>query len=596
MRIKFILIAFCLFWLLLLVRIYYISIKSNTYYDEIAKQNAIKVEELAPSRGSILDINGKPLSVNKLGFSIGIAPQLSSSRNKKILDKEIDFLADNLPNLDRKKLKKTYIKRDSPYSHEYVKVIDFITYDDVIKQFSKISQRENLEIKAASKRYYPYKDLASHVIGYVAKANLKDVQEDEVAKLVGYIGRTGIEKYYNGVLQGQKGEKRTKVTAFNEEIEELDKRLPTSNDLRLSLDLELQQYISELFAGQSGAIIVMNVKNGKVLAAGSFPEYDLNQFVSGISHEEWTKLANDFNHPFTNKLINGLYPPGSIIKMGVGIAFMESNILTPYTNYYCTGSFELGGRNFRCWKHDGHGTVNLNRAIRESCDDYFYKGSLRVGIDMISPVLEQLGFAQKTNVDLPYEFVGSVPSRTWKMQKYQKSWYQGETLITSIGQGYFLVTPMQVARHTALLATGYGVTPHFVDSVDGLEIDYGQDETVFNEVQKRYLPTIRKAMYEVVNHPNGTGHRYINTKVKIAGKTGTAQVVGIPQGEKERMKESELEYFKRSHAWFTSYGPYKDPQYVVTVMVEHGGHGGAAAGSVVSKIYDKLLEKGYIKQ
>lgn len=596
MRIKFILIAFCLFWLLLLVRIYYISIKSNTYYDEIAKQNAIKVEELAPSRGSILDINGKPLSVNKLGFSIGIAPQLSSSRNKKILDKEIDFLADNLPSLDRKKLKKTYIKRDSPYSHEYVKVIDFITYDDVIKQFSKISQRENLEIKAASKRYYPYKDLASHVIGYVAKANLKDVQEDEVAKLVGYIGRTGIEKYYNGVLQGQKGEKRTKVTAFNEEIEEIDKRLPTSNDLRLSLDLELQQYISELFAGQSGAIIVMNVKNGKVLAAGSFPEYDLNQFVSGISHEEWTKLANDFNHPFTNKLINGLYPPGSIIKMGVGIAFMESNILTPYTNYYCTGSFELGGRNFRCWKHDGHGTVNLNRAIRESCDDYFYKGSLRVGIDMISPVLEQLGFAQKTNVDLPYEFVGSVPSRTWKMQKYQKSWYQGETLITSIGQGYFLVTPMQVARHTALLATGYGVTPHFVDSVDGLEIDYGQDETVFNEVQKRYLPTIRKAMYEVVNHPNGTGHRYINTKVKIAGKTGTAQVVGIPQGEKERMKESELEYFKRSHAWFTSYGPYKDPQYVVTVMVEHGGHGGAAAGSVVSKIYDKLLEKGYIKQ
>lgn len=596
MRIKFILIAFCLFWLLLLVRIYYISIKSNTYYDEIAKQNAIKVEELAPSRGSILDINGKPLSVNKLGFSIGIAPQLSSSRNKKILDKEIDFLADNLPSLDRKKLKKTYIKRDSPYSHEYVKVIDFITYDDVIKQFSKISQRENLEIKAASKRYYPYKDLASHVIGYVAKANLKDVQEDEVAKLVGYIGRTGIEKYYNGVLQGQKGEKRTKVTAFNEEIEEIDKRLPTSNDLRLSLDLELQQYISELFAGQSGAIIVMNVKNGKVLAAGSFPEYDLNQFVSGISHEEWTKLANDFNHPFTNKLINGLYPPGSIIKMGVGIAFMESNILTPYTNYYCTGSFELGGRNFRCWKHDGHGTVNLNRAIRESCDDYFYKGSLRVGIDMISPVLEQLGFAQKTNVDLPYEFVGSVPSRTWKMQKYQKSWYQGETLITSIGQGYFLVTPMQVARHTALLATGYGVTPHFVDSVDGLEIDYGQDETVFNEVQKRYLPTIRKAMYEVVNHPNGTGHRYINTKVKIAGKTGTAQVVGIPQGEKERMKESELEYFKRSHAWFTSYGPYKDPQYVVTVMVEHGGHGGAAAGSVVSKIYDKLLEKGYIQQ
>jgi penicillin-binding protein 2 len=581
---------------MLLVRIYYISIKSNTYYEEIAKQNAIKVEELAPSRGSILDTNGKPLSVNKLGFSIGIAPQLSSKRNKQILDEELNFLAETLPNIDKNKLKKAYIKRDSPYSHEYVKVIDFITYDDVIKHFSKISLREKLEIKAASKRYYPYKELASHVIGYVAKANLKDVQEDDVAKLVGYIGRTGIEKYYNDVLQGQKGEKRTKVTAFNEDIEEMEKRLPQSSDIKLSINLDLQKYIAEIFEDQSGAVVVMNAKNGKILAAGSFPEYDLNQFVSGITNEEWEKLANDFNHPFTNKLINGLYPPGSVIKMGVGVALMESSLLTPYTNYYCTGTFELGGRNFRCWKKDGHGTVNLSRAIRESCDDYFYKASLRVGIDTISPVLEQLGFAQKTGIDLPYEFIGTVPGRNWKMQKYQKSWYQGETLITSIGQGYFLVTPMQVARHTALIATGYGVTPHFIDSVQGLEVDYGKDENVFNEIQKRYLPIIRKAMYEVVNHQHGTGFRYIKTQVKIAGKTGTAQVVGIPQGEKERMKEHELEYFKRSHAWFTTYGPYKDPQYVVTVMVEHGGHGGSAAGTIISKIYDKLLDMGYIEQ
>lgn len=586
--------AFFLFWLVLLVRIYYISIKSNTYYEQIAKQNAIKVEELAPFRGSILDVNGKPLSVNKLGFSIAIAPQLSSKRKEEILNSEIEFLAKNLHNIDAKKLKKTYIKRDSPYSHEYVKVVDFISHDEVIREFAKISLRENLEIKVASKRHYPYKELASHVIGYVAKANPQDVEQDAVAKLVGYIGRTGIEKYYNGVLQGQKGEKRTKVTAYNEEIEEIDKTLPMSNDIKLSLDLDLQKYISDLFAGMSGAVVVMNAQNGKILAAGSFPEYDLNQFVSGISQEEWVALANDFNHPFTNKLINGLYPPGSVIKMGVGLAFMESGVINPYTNFYCTGSFELGGRNFRCWKKDGHGTVNLTRALRESCDDYFYKGSLRVGIDTISPVLEQLGFAKKTEIDLPHEFVGSVPGRNWKMQKYQKPWYQGETLITSIGQGYFLTTPMQVARHTALLATGYGVTPHFIDSVEGLEVNYGRDETIFNELQKRYLPIIRKGMYEVINVPTGTGFHYVKTKVKIAGKTGTAQVVGIPQGEKERMKESELEYYHRSHAWLTSYGPYKDPQYVVTVMVEHGGHGGSAAGTTVSKIYDKLLEMGYI--
>jgi penicillin-binding protein 2 len=595
MRIKLLLFGFTAFWLILLVRIYYISIKSNAYYEEIAKQNAIKVDDLAPSRGSILDINGKPLSVNRLGFSIGIKPQLSSSRKREILEKEINFLVANIEGLDFKKLKKLYIKRDSPYSHDFVKVVDFISHDDVIGEFSKLSLRDNLKINIASKRYYPYKELASHVIGYVAKANLKDEQENPVAKLTGFIGRTGIEKYYNSVLEGQKGVKRTKVTAFNEELEEIDKKLPVSSDIKLSLDLELQQYVAKIFGKKSGAIIVMDAKSGKILAAGSFPEYNLNQFVSGISHKEWKELASDFNHPFTNKLINGLYPPGSVVKMGVALSFLETGLITPYTNYYCSGSMELGGRNFRCWKDRGHGKTNLRKAIRESCDDYFYKGSLKVGIDKIAPVLQNLGFATKTGVDLPFEFVGSVPGRSWKMQKYQKPWYQGETLITSIGQGYFLATPLQVARYTALLATGSSITPHFIQSVGGLDVDYGKKD-ILTFTQKKNLPLIRKAMREVISHPRGTGRWYIKSKVDIAGKTGTAQVVGIPQSEKKRMKESELEYFHRSHAWFTTYGPYKDPQYVVTVMVEHGGHGGAAAGKVISKIYDKLLEMGYIKK
>ena len=595
MRIKLLLMIFSAFWLMLVVRIYYISIKSNTYYEEIAKQNAVKTQDLAPFRGSIIDTKGKPLSVNKLGFSIGIKPQLSSKRKRKILDEEIMFLVNNIPDLDEKKLKKRYIKRDSPYAHDFVKVVDFISYDDVISKFSKLSLRENLDIKISAKRYYPYKELASHVIGYVGKANLKDEQENHVAKLTGFIGKSGIEKYYNSALEGQEGVKRTKVTAFNEELEEIDKKLPTSSDVKISLDLELQQYVAELFKGKSGAVIVMDAKTGKLLVAGSFPEYDLNQFVSGISQKEWAKLSSDFNHPFTNKLINGLYPPGSVIKMGVALSFLETGLITPYTNFYCTGSMELGGRNFRCWKEKGHRKTSMKKAIRESCDDYFYKGSLKVGIDKIAPVLRGLGFANKTGIDLPYEFVGSVPGRSWKMQKYQKPWYQGETLITSIGQGYFLVTPMQVAKYTALLATGYSITPHFVESIGGLDVTYGKKD-VLSITEKKNLPFIRKAMREVISHPKGTGHWNIRSKVKIAGKTGTAQVVGIPQSEKKRMKEDELKYFHRSHAWFSTYGPYKDPQYVVTVMVEHGGHGGSAAGKTISKIYDKLLEMKYIKQ
>jgi penicillin-binding protein 2 len=595
MRIKYLLFAFLAFWLILVVRIYYISIKSNTYYEEMAKQNAVKVEDLAPLRGSILDINGKSLSVNKLGFSIGIKPQLSSKRNKDILDAEIHYLVKNILNLDKKEIKKLYITRDSPYSHDYVKVIDFISYDDIISKFSQISLRENLNIKISSKRYYPHNDLASHVIGYVAKANLKDVSNNEVAKLVGYIGKAGIEKYYNNTLEGHKGQKKTKVTAFNEEIEEIDKTLPYSSDIKLSLDLELQKYVTQLFKGKSGAVIVMNVKNGEILAAGSFPEYNLNKFVNGITNDEWDDLSNDFNHPFTNKFVNGLYPPGSVVKMGVGLSFLESGLISPSTIFYDEGSIELGGREFRGWKVGGHGATDLNRAIRESCDVYFYKGALKVGIDKISPVLSQLGFGKRTGVDLPYEFVGSVPSRDWKMKKYHKPWYQGETLITSIGQGYFLVTPLQVARYTALLATGYGVIPHFLKSVDSLVVDYSTED-VLSRNQKKNLPLIRKAMREVISNVHGTGHYYINSKVKIAGKTGTAQVVGIPQTEEKRMKESELEYYRRSHAWMTTYGPYENPQYVVTVMEEHGGHGGSAAGEIISKIFDRLLDMGYIKK
>jgi len=595
MRIRIAIGIFFLVWVALLARVYYISIKSNTYYEELAKQNAIKNEKLAPLRGSILDVNGKPLSVNKIGFSIGIAPGLSSRKNVKKLDKELNFLKSIIPDIDFLKLKKVYFKKDSPYSHKFVKVIDFISYKDIIKNFARISLHENLQIKISSKRFYPYNDLASHIIGYVGKSDLQEMEKDSIAKLTEFTGKTGIEKYYNKVLEGSEGEKRTKVTAFNVELSVLSKKLPKSQNINLTVDIRLQQYMSKLFKGKNGAIIVMNATNGKILAAGSYPEYDLNDFVSGITREKWKKLSNDFNHPFTDKLINGLYPPGSIVKPGVGLAFLKSGLITTRTTYFDSGSIELGGRKFRCWKKGGHGKVQLIKAIRESCDVYFYDASMKVGIDKISPILKNLGFGKKTGIDLPNEFIGTLPSRAWKMKKYNLPWYEGETLITSIGQGFFLVTPMQIARYTALLATGYGVTPHFIDRVGKLKVDYGKQKNIFDKKDNKYLKIIRKGMYEVVHAAHGTAERYIHTKVSLAAKTGTAQVVGIPQSEKKRMKEYQLTYFKRSHAWLTTFGPYKHPKYVITALVEHGGHGGSAAGEIISKIYDKLVDFGYIK-
>lgn len=595
MRLRLLLSFFSLIWIILLVRIYYISIKANTYYDEIAKQNAIKTEYLAPLRGSIKDSKGRPLSVNMLGFSIGIKPHLSYKSKRKILHEELDFLKKTLPSIDKTKLKKEYMKKDSPYGQEFVKVVDFISYDELMPHFSQISLHENLQIKPASKRHYPYGKLASHVIGYVAKANKKDIEKDPLTKLTNYTGRAGVERYYNKSLEGEKGQREVKVTAFNQEIEQISKVLPHSADIELTLDLELQKYVSELFNERSGVAIVMDVHDGSILAAGSYPTYDINKFVNGISFKEWEDLSTDPSHPFTNKIINGLYPPGSTVKMGVALAALDSHKYTRYTTTFDTGVLKLGGRNFRCWKAWGHGYVDMNKAIRESCDDYFYKVGLKVGIDAIAPVLERLGFGNKTGVDLPNEFVGTVPSRRWKMLKYQRPWYHGETLNTVIGQGDFLVTPLQVAKYTAILATKNGVTPHFIKSINEKVIKYDVNHSVLTKFEKSQIPYIRQAMYEVANHQKGTANRSLKaSRITLAGKTGTAQVVGISQTDKKRIKEEDMEYFSRSHAWMTTYGPYRRPQYVVTVLLEHGGHSSESA-KIAAKIYNKLIDLGYIK-
>ncbi|BCX79074.1 penicillin-binding protein 2 [Campylobacter sp. 19-13652] len=594
MRLKIVFSIIVLFWIVLLTRIYHLSVKSNTYYEGIAEQNAAKTQLTAPVRGEIYDIKNRPVAINNLGFAISIKPHLSSKEDR--LDGEIEFIVSLFPDLNAQKIKREYKKADSPYNQDFIKVVEFIDYDRFMPHYTSISLHELLRIDPASKRQYPYSSIASHIIGYVGRANQKDIEQDEMTRLSGYVGRTGIEAYYNSVLQGQKGTRVVRVNALNEEIEQLSITPPRSEDIRLSIDMQLQKYIAEVFGKEAGSVVVLSLKDGSILAAGSFPEYDLNQFVSGISKAQWEEMINDVDHPFTNKLVNGLYPPGSVVKMGVGLSFLDSGKLTRHDTFNCTGSYELGDRKFRCWNSHGHGIMNLNSAIRESCDDYFYKGSQKVGIDIIAQTLERIGFGVRSGVDLPNEFVGTVPSREWKQRRYNKPWFVGETLITSIGQGSFLVTPMQVAKYTAQLATGKVVVPHFIDSIDGKKLKYELEDGIYTEFEKSQLPYIRHAMYEVVNHEKGTARHYFHDlPFKVAAKTGTAQVVGISQSEKIRMKEEDMKYLQRSHAWLTTYAPYDDPQYVITMIIEHGGHGGSAAGPKISAIYKKLIELGYIK-
>ncbi|KIM10582.1 MAG: penicillin-binding protein [Sulfuricurvum sp. PC08-66] len=593
MRNQIVLSLFGIVWLVLLGRIYLLSVQSNTKYDDLAHQNTIKMDYIAPIRGEILDRNKKPLAINKLGFKIRFKPHMTNEKTHEELNALIDVLLKQLPDLDREKIYKTYVQNDSPYNHQYIEVIDFIENEKILPVYSRLNLVEAIELVSTPKRYYPYMELGAHILGYVSKANKEDVEDNRVAKMVGSTGKSGIEKYYNEHLQGQTGHRKIKVSAYNEEVSELEYVKPIENrNIVLNVDIELEQYIKTLFGADTGVAIVMD-KEGAILAAVSVPEYDLNTFVSGITPQRWNELITDINAPFTNKIINGLYPPGSVVKTGLGLIYITKGTINEWSTYSCTGTMELGNRNFRCWKHTGHDKTNITKAIRESCDDYFYKGSLNVGIQAMSDNLTRFGLGQKTGVDLPNEFIGTIPNKQWKMQKFNQPWFIGETLNTSIGQGDMLATPLQVTVFTALMATGKMPIPHIAREI-GTQKYSPEPLDVLDEKEKKKLPIIRKAMRQVVSDPMGTAHNFINTRVQIAGKTGTAQVIGISQKTKKRLKEHELAYFKRSHAWLSSYGPYEDPEYIVTILVEHGGHGGNAAGPMTSRIYDWLYKNKYI--
>jgi penicillin-binding protein 2 len=485
--------------------------------------------------------------------------------------------------------------QDSYYNHSFVDVVDFVPHETIIPLYALMNLRETIKISPSPKRLYPYGSVGSHIIGYVSRANQKEIDADPSLQLLGHVGKNGIEKYYNRYLQGIAGERRIKVNAHNVEIEEVGRSATQENhNLVLNIDMRLQNFITKIFEKRVGAIIVMDV-HGAIYAAGSFPEYDLNTFVSGISSDEWNTLMSSLDAPFTNKIINGLYPPGSTVKTGMGLIYITSGILNENSTVMSTGSIRLGNRTFRDWKKTGHGITNINKAIVESCDDYFYQGAIQVGIDRMSTGLMQMGLGKKTEIDLPNEFVGTVPSREWKRQRFHQPWYQGETLNTSIGQGDFLVTPMQMAEYTALMATGKLPIPHIAKMIgENPYIPVPRD--VLTPIEKEKLPIIQRAMRGVCNDPGGTAHGKVTSRFPIAGKTGTAQTTGIGQNVKNRQNEKSMEYLKRSHAWFTTYGPADDPQFVVTVLVEHGGHGGEEAGGIVSEIYNKLDDLGYIKK
>ena len=594
MRYKFIVLVFLVFWGVMITRLYHVSIKSNFYYEGLAKENIERKQFIKPVRGEITDVHGNLLAMNQIGFSLSIAPHLKVKNHH--LDNVIDTLVETFPDLNKTVMLKVYKKHNSPYNHKYIKVVDFIHYSDMMGAYPKLSLVENIKIEAETKRYYPYGKYAAHIVGYTGRSNKEENAKDPVVNEVGKIGKSGLERHYNKVLEGELGYEISKVTATNKAIEVLEKELPKDNkNIRLNIDIELQRMIYERFGDHTGVAVVMRT-NGEVLSAVSYPSYDPNLFVGGISSKDWKALQDDLAHPFTNKFIHGTYPPGSTIKMGMALAYSKALPNSLGAPEYCNGHITLGTskHKFRCWSRWGHGKVELRKAIRESCDVYFYNKSLKVGIDAMAKHLRTFGLGVKTGVDLPREYSGVMPDKAWKMKRYKQPWYMGETVISSIGQGYDLTTPLQVARYTGLMATSKLATPYIAREVDGKEIEPEMKSLDFDAY---YLNEIRKGMYDVCNIRGGTAYKAMSKlPIVVAGKTGTSQVTSIPQSTQKRLKEEELAYYHRSHAWITTYAPYEDPKYIVTVLVEHGGHGGSTAGPIAADIYKWLFKKGYFSE
>lgn len=590
-RYRLIYIIFTIVWVVLIARVYMLSINANEYFSELALKNIERTDVLVPLRGWILDRNNEPLAINELGFKIAIKAHLS----KKSLDGVLDELSRYFT-IKVEDMRKLYIKENSPYNHDPISVIDFVSYAEMESLYPILLQNDLLKIIYATKRLYLYNNLAAHTIGYIGAANEQDIERDKIAKYTGVVGRSGIERQYNDYLQGNIGYKKIIVNAYNEEIKVLKvKQATKQHNIVLSLDIRLQNIMNELFADKAGAAVIMDAQNGEILAAGSYPNYDLNMFVGGISSDNWSSLRESLYAPLLNKLIKGLYPPGSVIKMGVALSFLNNNVIDERTKIDTPGFIMVGGHKFRDWKKGGHGMADMTKALKESIDVYFYKVAQLSGMAPIAKDLKRYGLGSKSGVDIPNEFVGTVPSPEWKKKRYNAQWFTGDTINTSIGQGAFLTTPMQIARYTALMATGRLITPHFARYFGKVRASF-ETKDVLSKLEKEKIAIVREGMYEVCNAPNG-GTAYWRTrgsKVVLACKTGTAQVVSIPQSQKNRMKESDMEYFHRSHGWITAFLPFKNPKYVITIMVEHG-EGGSKQGPLLVKLANTLKELGYLK-
>lgn len=579
----------------LLVRFFYVQVIQHEYYHTLAEQNRIFIVPVVPNRGLILDRNGVVLAHNFAAYTLEITPSLVSNLEQTITD--LSALVEVTPK-DRKRFQKLLEE-----GHDFASIpIRTRLNDEEVARFAVNNYRfPGVEINARLFRHYPNGEIASHVVGYIGRISDKDVDDLRNQGTAAnysasdYIGKVGLEQRYETELRGITGYEHVETDANGKSVRTLRSILPVSgNNLTLALDAKLQQVAEQAFGEHRGSLVAIEPSTGGVLALVSRPGFDPNLFVEGIDPQNWDALNNSPDHPLNNRALQGMYPPGSTFKPFMALAGLETGKRKPGFTISDPGYFVLsggGGHVYRDWKAGGHGMVDLHKAIVQSCDTYFYGLAQDLGIDAIHQFIGQFGFGKLTGIDIDGEVAGLLPSQEWKQRRFQQKWFVGDTISVGIGQGYNLATPLQLAFATAILANdGRVFRPHVVKQIQDSQTDA---ITIIEPQPRAEIPLstenvkrVRDAMVDVTR-PGGTAAwAGMNAKYLFAGKTGTAQVIGL-KGQK--YDEGKVNERHRDHALFIAYAPADDPKIALAILVENGGHGASTAAPIARQVLDYYL-------
>jgi penicillin-binding protein 2 len=578
---------------LLAGRLYQLQILEKDRYTVLADENRINLRLLAPPRGRIVDRFGAPLAANRHNFRVVVVPEQTGD-----LEATLSGLARliDLGEADRRR-----VLREARRRHSFVPLVvrANLSWQELARIEVAIPELAGVAIEQGMIRDYPYGTGAAHVLGYVAAVSEKELTGDPLLELPDFrIGKSGVEKAADTRLRGLAGTSQVEVNAFGRVVREIASRPgQPGQDTVLGLDIALQEFVTQRCAAESSiSCVLLDAVTGDVLALVSSPSFDPMLFSTGLTPAVWQELSTDPRNPLTNKAIAGLYPPGSTFKPVVALAALDSGAITPETAVSCPGYVELGDATFHCWQKNGHGTLRLRDAIKRSCDVYFYETSRRTGIDRIAAMAKRLGFGTPLGLDIPGERGGLVPTREWKLATTGTPWQQGETLITGIGQGSVVATPLQMATMAARLVTGRAVVPRLLREE---RLPPGGDQRLPGfpplGVQPRHLALVLDGMGGVVNEQGGTAFaaRITDPALAMGGKSGTSQVRRITQYERDHgvKKAAELPWKERDHALFVAFAPVSAPRYVCAVVVEHGGETGGGGSAVAAPICrDVLLE------